>query len=88
MALEFNKTSYLKIYTGEDVLFDDIPLYSFEAPITLRIEFNHTSMAEQASLMPHTKRLDGRTLEYVADDYEIVFEAIMAMVWLASTTSM
>ncbi|MCB5223764.1 MAG: M55 family metallopeptidase [Candidatus Cloacimonadaceae bacterium] len=67
---------------------DDIPLYSFEAPITLRIEFNHTSMAEQASLMPHTKRLDGRTLEYVADDYEIVFEAIMAMVWLASTTSM
>ena len=27
MALEFNKTSYLKIYTGEDVLFDDIPLY-------------------------------------------------------------
>ena len=27
MALEFNKTSYLKIYTGEDVLFEDIPLY-------------------------------------------------------------
>ena len=27
MALEFNKTTYLKIYTGEDVLFEDIPLY-------------------------------------------------------------
>lgn len=27
MALEFNKTSYLKIYTGEDILFEDIPLY-------------------------------------------------------------
>lgn len=66
---------------------NEVPLYLFEAPITLKIEFNHTSMADQASLMPHTKRLDGRTLEYVSDDYEIVFEAIMAMVWLASTTS-
>jgi len=65
-----------------------LPLYRFEAPITLRIEFNHTSMADQAALMPYTKRLDGRTLEFTADDYEIVFETIMVLVYLASTTSM
>lgn len=27
MALEFKKTTFLKVYTGEDVLLDDVPLY-------------------------------------------------------------
>ena len=27
MALEFKKTTFLKVYTGEDVLFEDVPLY-------------------------------------------------------------
>ncbi len=27
MALEFNKTTFLKVYTGEDVLLNDVPLY-------------------------------------------------------------
>ena len=27
MALEFNRTTFLKVYTGEDVLYNDIPLY-------------------------------------------------------------
>lgn len=67
---------------------DSLPLYRFEDPITLKIEFNHSSMADQAALMPYTKRLDGRTLEFTADDYEIVFETIMVLVYLASTTSM
>ena len=38
--------------------------------------------------MSYSKRLDGRTLEFTADDYEIVFEAIMVLVYLASTTQM
>ena len=65
-----------------------VPLYSFEAPITLNIEFNHSSMADQAALMPYTKRLDGRSLEFTADNYEIVFETIMVLVYLASSTHM
>ena len=27
MALEFEKITFLKIYTGEDVMLDDQPLY-------------------------------------------------------------
>lgn len=27
MALEFGKTTFLKIYTGEDVMLNDVPLY-------------------------------------------------------------
>ncbi|MBW6514401.1 MAG: M55 family metallopeptidase [Candidatus Syntrophosphaera sp.] len=66
----------------------DVPLYSFEPPITLKIEFNSSSMADQAALMPHTRRLDGRTVEYTADDFGIIFEAIMVLVYLAASTQM
>ncbi len=62
-----------------------IPLYTFTAPITLRIEFHSTAMADQACLMPYTKRIDGKTVEYTDNDYAIIFEAIMALVTLAST---
>ena len=66
----------------------DIPLYNFEAPITLKIEFHSTAMTDQACLMPYVKRLDGRTVEYIADDYAVIFEAIMALVTLAASTGM
>ncbi|MDD4309914.1 MAG: M55 family metallopeptidase [Candidatus Cloacimonetes bacterium] len=62
-----------------------IPLYTFTAPITLKIEFHSTAMTDVACLMPHTDRLDGRTVQYTDDDYGVIFEAIMALVTLAST---
>ncbi|MCK9308890.1 MAG: M55 family metallopeptidase [Candidatus Cloacimonetes bacterium] len=62
-----------------------IALYQFAKPICLKIEFHSTAMADVACLMPYTKRLDGRTVEYSDDDYGIIFEAIMALVTLAST---
>jgi D-amino peptidase len=64
-----------------------VPLFGFEAPITLRIEFQSTSMADLACLMPYAKRVDGRTVEYTDNDYAIVFEAIMALVTLAFVTT-
>lgn len=45
-------------------------------------------MADQACLMPYVKRLDGRCVEYVDDDYTVIFEAIMALVTLASTANL
>ncbi len=64
------------------------PLYKFEPPITLKIEFISTSMADVACLMPHVKRLDGRTIEYAENEYSVMFEAIMALVTLASTADL
>ncbi|HOZ00826.1 MAG TPA: M55 family metallopeptidase [Candidatus Syntrophosphaera sp.] len=66
----------------------ELPLYTFPTPIKLKIEFSSTAMADQAQLLPHSKRLDGRTVEYSDDDYAVVFEAIDAMVYLASTAGM
>lgn len=66
----------------------ELPLYRFDAPITLKIEFHSTAMTDQACLMPHVKRLDGRVIEYSDPDYGVIFEAIMALVTLASTANM
>lgn len=66
----------------------DIPLFRFDSPITLFIEFQSTAMADQACLMPYVKRLDGRCVEYTDNDYAVVFEAIMALVTLASTATL
>lgn len=66
----------------------DLQLYTLNSPITLKIEFKSTAMADVACLMPHAKRLDGRTVEYTDNDYAVVFEAIMALVTLASTAGM
>jgi D-amino peptidase len=64
------------------------PLFKFTAPITLRIEFISTSMADVACYMPNTKRLDGRTIEFREDDYAVMFEAIMALITLASAANL
>lgn len=58
-------------------------LFVFESPIRLKIEFHSTSMADMACMMPYTKRLDGKSVEYVDDDYAVVFEAIVALITLA-----
>lgn len=65
----------------------DKPLYRFESPQTLRIEFHSTSMADMACLMPRVKRLDGKTIEYREDDYAVLFDAIMALITLAASTT-
>lgn len=66
----------------------EYPLYTFKAPNTLKIEFISSSMADVACYMPKVKRLDGRTVEFVEDDYAVMFEAIMAVVTLASTVNL
>jgi len=66
----------------------DYPLYKFETPITLKIEFIATSMADVASYMPKVNRLDGRTIEFKEDNYSIMFEALQALINLASTANL
>ena len=58
-------------------------IYRFTSPVTLKIRFQSTSMADVAVLIPHTKRLDGRTISYTDNDYRVVFETITAMTTIA-----
>lgn len=61
----------------------EIPLYKFDAPIKLIIEFQTTVMADVAALIPGVKRLDGRTIEFINDDYRTLFNARQAIGALA-----
>lgn len=82
-----NVTKEETIKAVQEVLNQDptnIPVYKFDAPINLKIEFNNTAMADSASLMPYAKRLDGRTIEFTHDDYKVVFNAIIVLLALAS----
>jgi len=84
LAVQKNMQEQTRKALGRNAL----PLYTFTSPITLKIEFKSTAMTDVACLMPYVKRLDGRTVEYTDNDYVVVFEAIMALVTLASTAGM
>ena len=60
-------------------------VYRFSSPITLEIRFNSVSFADVASLIPHTKRIDGRTVQFKDDDYRVIFETIMALTTISYT---
>jgi D-amino peptidase len=69
------------------LLSKDLQLYCFEPKaITLQIEFHSTSMADVVCLMPSVKRLDGKTIQFIHDDYGVMFNALMALITLAYAT--
>jgi len=62
--------------------------FTFKPPVLLEMEFKSSAMADIAAKMPYAKRLDGRTVSFTDNDYDIVFEAIMVLVTLASTVNL
>ena len=56
-----------------------------EGEIKLEVDFNKSSMAEMAMLMPGTERKSGRTVAYSSDDFKEVFRAFRAMISLAGS---
>lgn len=72
--------------TVKNVLESDlskIPIYKFTSPVTLKIEFQTTSMADVVEMIPDVKRLDGFTIELTHNDYPEIFDAIDAIATLA-----
>jgi D-amino peptidase len=52
--------------------------FTFEAPITLDIEFVGTQHADFVELMPSFERTGGRSVRFAHDDYRVVFRAFVA----------
>ncbi len=59
--------------------------FRIEAPIRLEVAFVHTGMIEMAELLPGAKRINGRKVSFVSDDYGEVFKALRVMITLAGT---
>ncbi|MCS7175963.1 M55 family metallopeptidase [Pseudothermotoga sp.] len=62
---------------------DELPLYKFDSPVELMIEMKDTVYADLAELIPGIERLDGRTIRFVHNEYPVVFNTIMAIVYVA-----
>jgi D-amino peptidase len=55
------------------------------SPITARITFQNGLRADQAALLPGSRRVDGRTVEWTGEDMPAVYKAFRAMTALAQT---
>lgn len=57
--------------------------FKVETPVTGKIQFMNTGLADGAARLPGAVRVSGDTLTYTADDYLTVFKALRAMIALA-----
>lgn len=53
-----------------------LPVYRLEAPINLTLELSNSAMADILAMVPGVRRLDGRTVEFIHEDYATVYNAI------------
>jgi D-amino peptidase len=54
-----------------------------ESPVTFKIQFKDSGLAENASRMPYAEVLDPITLKFTADDYITAFKGLRAMIALS-----
>jgi len=59
--------------------------FKVKPPIKLEVSFIHTGMTEMTELLPGAKRINGRTVTFVSDDYLEAFKALRVMITLAGT---
>ncbi len=57
--------------------------YRLSEPVTVRLEFTSSNMADGASLLPGSTRLDGRTIEVTLPNMEEAYLAFKAAISLA-----
>ncbi len=61
---------------------DGIAPLAHSLPVTFRITFRYTVMAEVAAWMPGVQRVDGLTVEYTDDDYLRAFHCARGLIVL------
>jgi D-amino peptidase len=68
---------------AEHALKLDVAPLALTSPITLGVTFLNALYADKASLIPGSRRVDGRTVEWVGEDMPAVYKAFEAMAGLA-----
>jgi len=59
--------------------------FRIKPPIKIDISFINTGMTEMAELLPGAKRINGRMVSFVSEDYLNAYKALRAMIILAGT---
>lgn len=63
-----------------------VPPFVLPTPVVVRLEFMNPVQADLASMMPGTKRVEGRAVEYTASNVIDAYMGNRAMIALASTS--
>ena len=58
--------------------------YRVDAPTTLRVAWNSTSIAAQVADLPGIKRVSGRETEYTSADYPELYRLLRALFTMAA----
>ena len=61
--------------------------FTFQPPIKMQVTYTSALLADAVEFMPSAKRINGRTIEFVLDDYLKAFGAFRASVYIASTVA-
>lgn len=62
-----------------------IPPFRLTPPITVEVAFIRSEMADAAAIMPGAQRLEGKRVQFVAQDMPEAYRAFRALVGLASS---
>jgi D-amino peptidase len=61
-----------------------VPPFVLQPPVTVQIAFQRAAHADQAGLIPASRRVDGRTVAWTGDDMPTVYRVARAMLQLAA----
>ncbi|GAB6189826.1 M55 family metallopeptidase [Marinitoga arctica] len=61
---------------------DEFSIFKFESPIEMIVEFTDTLRTDMVESMPLVERIDGRKVKLVHNDYNVVFEGLLAMTYI------
>lgn len=59
-------------------------IFAFGKPIEMIVEFSDTLRTDLVSSMPLVERLDGRKVKIAHENYEVIFEALLAMTYICA----
>lgn len=66
---------------------ETIKPFTFDPPIEVRVKYMNSIMADAVEFMPSAERVDGRTINFVLDDYIKAFGAFRASIYIANAFS-
>lgn len=80
------KVKRLLVQSTKDALtnLSEATVWLPESPVTFKIEFKDSGLAEGAARMPYTQVLDPRTVSFTADDYITAFMGLRSMIALST----
>ena len=74
------------LQAAEQALGRTVAPFTIRPPVTLRVVFHRALHADMAGLVPGSRRVDGRTIEWIGEDMATTYKVFRAMAALAGAS--